>query len=116
MNTGPRFPPTPDLQVSTWTGSTLSYDGGPKDGKRAKGNVFLASADRVAVDAAGLAVLKHMGSNARIMQTKIFEQEQIARAVEPGIGAGSPADIDLAAANDARRAYRDAVAAILART
>jgi hypothetical protein len=61
MNTGPRFPPTPDLQVSTWTGSTLSYDGGLKDGKRAKGNVFLV------------------------------------------------------AANDARRAYRDAVAAILAR-
>jgi uncharacterized protein (DUF362 family) len=96
-------------------GIDVFVDGGPMDGKRAKGNVFLASADRVAVDAAGLAVLKHLGSNERIMQTKIFEQEQIARAVELGIGAGSPADIDLTAANDASRAYRDAVAAILAR-
>jgi len=89
-------------------------DGGPMDGKRARGNVFLASADRVAIDAVGLAVLKHLGSNERIMQTKIFEQEQIARAVELGIGAGSPAGIDLAAANDASREYRDAVAAVLA--
>jgi len=48
------------------------------------------------------------------MQTKIFEQEQIARAVELGIGAGSPAGIELAAANDASREYRDAVAAVLA--
>jgi uncharacterized protein (DUF362 family) len=89
-------------------------DGGPMDGKRAKGNVFLASADRVAVDAAGLAVLKHLGSNERIMRTQIFDQEQIARAVELGIGAGSPADIDRVAANAASREYRDGVAAILA--
>jgi len=90
-------------------------DGGPMDGKRAKGNVFLASADRVAADAVGLAVLKHLGSNERIMRTRIFDQEQIARAVELGIGAGSPADIDLVVANAASREYRDDVAAILAR-
>jgi uncharacterized protein (DUF362 family) len=89
-------------------------DGGPMDGKRAKGNVFLASADRVAADAVGLAVLKHLGSNERIMRTRIFDQEQIARAVELGIGAGSPADIDLVVANAASREYRDNVAAILA--
>lgn len=90
-------------------------DGGPMDGKRAKGDVFLASADRVAIDAVGLAVLKHLGSNERIMQSKIFEQEQLARAVELGIGAGSPADIDLVAANTVSREYRDAVAVILSR-
>lgn len=89
-------------------------DGGPMDGKRAKGNVFLASADRVAADAVGLAVLKHLGSNERIMRTRIFDQEQIARAVELGIGAGSPADIDLVVANASSREYRDDVAAILA--
>lgn len=89
-------------------------DGGPMDGKRAKGNVFLATADRVAADAVGLAVLKHLGSNERIMRTRIFDQEQIARAVELGIGAGSPADIDLVVANASSREYRDDVAAILA--
>lgn len=90
-------------------------DGGPMDGQRAQGNVFLASTDRVAVDAAGLAVLKHLGSNERIMRTRIFDQEQIARAVELGIGAGSPAEIDLMAVDAASREYRDAVAAILSR-
>jgi len=88
-------------------------DGGPMDGKRVRGDVFIASADRVAIDAVGLAVLKHLGSNERIMQAGIFEQEQIARAVELGIGAGSPADIDLVPANAMSRDYRDAVAAIL---
>ena len=38
-------------------------DGGPATGKRKKGNVFLASTDRVAIDATGVAVLKHLGSN-----------------------------------------------------
>ena len=90
-------------------------DGGPMDGKRVRGDVFIASADRVAIDAVGLAVLKHLGSNERIMQAGIFEQEQIARAVELGIGAGSPADIDLVPANAMSRDYRDAVAAILSR-
>ena len=88
-------------------------DGGPMTGKRAKGNVFLASADRVAIDAVGLAVLKHLGSNAQIMKPRIFEQEQIARAVELGIGAAAPEDIHLIAANEQSREYRDKIAAIL---
>jgi len=74
-------------------------DGGPMTGKRAKGNVFLAGTDRVAVDAAGLAILKTLGSNDQIMKRKIFDQEQIARAVELGLGAASPSDIDLVAAD-----------------
>ena len=90
-------------------------DGGPMSGKRARGDVFLAATDRVAVDAAGLAVLKHLGSNPQVMGTPIFEQEQIARAVELGLGAGSPAEIDLVAVDEQSRDYRDQVAGILAR-
>jgi uncharacterized protein (DUF362 family) len=52
-------------------------DGGPVTGKRAKGEVFLASTDRVAIDAVGVAILKLLGSNPSIMRPKIFEQEQI---------------------------------------
>src|SRR4030066_286556 len=65
-------------------------DGGPGTGKRAKGKVFLASTDRVAIDAVGVALLKHLGSNGAIMGKKIFEQEQIARAAELGLGVSSP--------------------------
>ena len=88
-------------------------DGGPATGKTAKGEVFLASTDRVAIDAVGVAVLKNLGSNPAIMNTKIFEQEQIARAVELGLGAMSPAAIDLIAADEKSKDYRDRVVGIL---
>jgi len=70
-------------------------DGGLTTGKRVKGNVFLASTDRVAVDAVGVAVLKVIGSNEYIMKRKIFKQEQISKAVELGLGASSPSEIDV---------------------
>ncbi len=88
-------------------------DGGPMTGKRAKGNVFLASADRVAIDAVGVAVLKALGSNPAIMGPKVFEQRQIARAAALGLGASSPSSIDLVPADEGSRAYRDRVSAIL---
>jgi len=101
----------PDLVVLD--GIEAFVDGGPANGKRANGNVFLASADRVAIDAVGVAVLKSLGSNNNIMNTKIFDQEQIFRAAELGLGASSPAEIELIPADDASREYRDRVAAIL---
>jgi uncharacterized protein (DUF362 family) len=88
-------------------------DAGPAVGKRAKGNVFLASADRVALDAVGVAVLKSLGSNDQIMGSKIFEQEQIARAAEIGLGATSPSEIELLAVDDQSREYRDHIQDIL---
>jgi uncharacterized protein (DUF362 family) len=88
-------------------------DGGPATGKRAQGNVFWASSDRVAVDAVGVALLKHLGGNDQIMSRKIFGQEQIARAVELGLGVSSPGEIELVAANAKSREYCDRVAAVL---
>jgi len=88
-------------------------DGGPATGKRAKGEAFLASSDRVAIDAVGVATLKILGSNERIMKTKIFAQEQILRAVELGLGASSPSGIELIAADENSKSYRDRVAAVL---
>ena len=101
----------PDLVVLD--GIDVFVDGGPADGKRAKGNVFLASTDRVAIDAVGLAVLKSLGSNNQIMNTKIFEQEQIARAVEIGLGASDPSKIEVIAADDHSRQDCEEVVKIL---
>ena len=101
----------PDLVVLD--GIDAFVDGGPADGKRAKGNAFLAATDRVAIDAVGLAILKSLGSNAQIMKTKIFEQEQIARAAEIGLGAASPSEIKVVAANAESQNYRDRVVEIL---
>ena len=101
----------PDLVVMD--GIDAFVDGGPMTGKRAKGEVFLAAADRVAIDAAGVAILKLLGSNEKIMKPRIFEQEQIARAVELGLGASSPAEIKLIAADEGSQDYRDRVVEIL---
>lgn len=104
-------PFTPDLIVLD--GIDAFVDGGPMIGKRAKGNVFLASTDRVAIDAVGVAVLKSLGSNDQIMKRKIFKQEQIARAVELGLGASSPSGIDLFPVDDQSRDYRNRIAEVL---
>jgi len=101
----------PDLVVLD--GIDAFVDGGPMTGKRAKGNVFLASTDRVAIDAVGVAVLKSLGSNDQIMKQEIFKQEQIARAAELGLGASSPAEIDLFPVDDQSSDYRNRIAAIL---
>jgi len=88
-------------------------DGGPMTGKPAKGEVFLAATDRVAIDAVGVAILKHLGSNETIMKRKIFEQEQIARAAELGLGATSSSEIEVIPADKNSLEYRDQVAEIL---
>jgi len=105
-------PFNPDLVVLD--GVEAFVDGGPATGKRVRGDVVLAAADRVAIDAAGLAVLKHLGSNAAVMGRPIFSQKQIARAVALGLGAAGPEAVELVAADSASREYRDRVAAILA--
>jgi uncharacterized protein (DUF362 family) len=101
----------PDLIVLD--GIDAFTDGGPATGTRAKANVVLASTDRVAIDAVGVAILKSLGSNHRIMNTKIFEQEQIARAAEIGLGASSPAEINLVAADEQSQEYSDRIKSVL---
>jgi uncharacterized protein (DUF362 family) len=101
---------TPALVVLD--GVDAFVDGGPASGKRAKGNIFLASSDRVAIDACGVAMLKLLGSNQAVMGRPIFEQEQIVRAVELGLGASSPASIELVAGLESA-ALRDQVADVL---
>ena len=103
----------PDLVVLD--GIDAFVDGGPATGKSARGNVFLTSQDRVAIDAVGVAILKLLGSNDNIMKRKIFDQEQIARAVELGLGASSPSEIELVAADEGSQTYKDRVAEMLSR-
>jgi uncharacterized protein (DUF362 family) len=89
-------------------------DGGPSTGKKAQADVFIGGTDRIAVDAVGVAVLKELGSNDAIMTTKIFEQEQIKRAVELGLGISGPQEIDMVTPDERGRLYADKLKAILA--
>lgn len=76
-------------------GMEIFVDGGPMTGKRVDAKVIVAGTDRIAIDAVGLAILKHHGSNHAIMSRKIFEQEQIVRAVELELGVKTPDRIEL---------------------
>ncbi len=88
-------------------------DGGPMTGTRRRADVIIAGTDRIAIDAVGLSILKELGSNKDIMGTKIFEQEQIARAVELGLGITRPEDIDIVTGDDKSRQYSEKLREIL---
>lgn len=69
--------------------------GGPERGELVKPNLILASKDRVAIDAVGVALLRSYGSTPEVMKGRVFDLEQISRAAELGIGIRSPSNIKL---------------------
>ncbi len=101
-------------QLIVLDGIDAFVDGGPSEGELKKANVMIAGHDRIAVDAVGIAVLKELGSNKAIMNTKIFEQEQIARSVELGLGVTGPGQIEIVTPDDESRAYANVLKPILA--
>jgi len=94
-------------------GLEVFTDAGPSHGELKKPGVILAGTDRVALDAVGLAVLKDLGSNRKIMETPIFAQEQISRAVELGLGVGSPEAIEIVTGDAASKVYGERLREIL---
>ena len=89
-------------------------DGGPSRGEKKAANVFLTSMDRVALDAAGVAVLKNLGANEAIMGPKVFEQEQIKRAVELNLGVSDPEQIEFVTPDRPSQLYAEKLKSILA--
>jgi uncharacterized protein (DUF362 family) len=90
-------------------------DGGPEAGSKAAPGVILAGTDRVAVDAVGVAILRLYGTTRAVSAGPIFQQEQIARAAELGLGVNRPDLIDLATDDQAGRAFLDRLRPILLR-
>jgi len=73
--------------------------GGPAHGTLIEPEVMLAGRDRVALDAAGVAVLKLYGTTPEVEEKRVFQQDQIARAVELGLGASSPGQVEMVPVN-----------------
>lgn len=101
----------PDLIVLD--GIDAFTDGGPSQGTLKHANVLIGGTDRIAVDVVGLAILKDLGSNNVIMNTKIFEQEQIQRAVELGLGISSSEHIEFITPDEESRIYANKLRDIL---
>jgi len=80
-------------------------DQGPNLGTRVWGDVILAGTDRVAIDAVGLALLRFLGYTGVAARGSIFAQEQIARAVELGLGIDRPDKISFITDDQDSAAY-----------
>jgi len=73
---------------------------GPEAGEIVKPGLLLASSDRVAIDAVGVAILRNYGVKTGIRKGKIFELDQIKRAAELDIGVSSAREIELIPLNE----------------
>jgi uncharacterized protein (DUF362 family) len=80
-------------------------NGGPDRGKVVRPEVVLASRDRVAMDAVGVAILRLFGTTPQVSEGRIFEQAQIARAVELELGARRAEDVRIVTADEASEAF-----------
>jgi uncharacterized protein (DUF362 family) len=87
--------------------------GGPAKGTRVDAQVVLAGTDRIAVDAVGVALLRYYGTTPEVSQGSVFDQEQIARAVELGLGVQSPEQIELVTGDAESAAYAGQIRRVL---
>jgi uncharacterized protein (DUF362 family) len=89
-----------DIDLIIMDASKAFIKDGPDRGVMVKPGVILASTDRVAIDAVGVAILRAYNSTKEVMNGKIFKLEQLRRAAELGVGIDSADKIDLIPLND----------------
>jgi uncharacterized protein (DUF362 family) len=75
-------------------------DGGPDTGTLIEPGIMAASTDRIALDAVGVAILRMYGTTRAVRSGPIFDQDQIRRAAELGLGARGSEDVEVVAVND----------------
>lgn len=89
-------------------------EGGPARGLKVAPGVILAAVDRVALDAVGVAILRYYGTTTQVAAGSIFAQEQIARAVELGLGVSGPEGVELITGDEASEAFATPIRDLLA--
>ena len=102
---------TPSLIVMD--GVDAFVDGGPAKGTLVSPSVVIAGTDPVAIDAVGVAILRLFGTTPQVQNGPIFAQEQIARAVELGLGVDSPRRIQFLTPDAQSAAYAAQIRQIL---
>jgi uncharacterized protein (DUF362 family) len=86
---------TPALNILD--GSKSFVFGGPSHGDTAEPKLVVASRDRIAADATGVAVLKSLGTEERLQSRSVWETPFIRHAVKIGLGVDSAAKLNLKA-------------------
>jgi len=83
----------PDLHIVD--GTRLMVEGGPWKGISRDANVIMATGDRIAADVVGLGILKHYCELPQIKGVDVWEQRQVKRAVELGLGVAKGSEVEL---------------------
>lgn len=84
--------------------------GGPDHGTLVEPGLLLASTDRVAIDACGVAILRSYGTTPEVSRGDIFRLPQIARAVELDLGAKAASDVEIVPIDDSAKNICDVIA------
>ncbi|NEQ31420.1 MAG: DUF362 domain-containing protein [Leptolyngbya sp. SIO4C5] len=87
--------------VNLIDGVEAFVSGGPEQGQRVNAGVMLASTDRIAIDAVGIAILRLLGTTRTVSSGSIWSQAQIRRAADLGLGAIGPEQIELVTGDSA---------------
>ena len=88
-------------------------DGGPARGTIVDAGVIVAGNDRVAIDAVGVAILRLLGTTPEVTHGRIFDQDQIKRGAELGLGVASAQQIELVTGDNESAAFAGRVHEIL---
>lgn len=83
----------PQLTIADAT--TVMIAGGPTTGTPARADLLLLSGDRVALDAVAVALLRTYGEWPKVLERGVWQQRQIVRAIELGLGARGPKDMEV---------------------
>src|SRR5206468_11504434 len=78
----------PHLSIAD--GTTIMIAGGPTSGTPARADLLLLSGDRVALDAVGVALIRTFGAWPKVAGMSVWQQRQIRKAVELGVGGRGP--------------------------
>ena len=102
-----------NLDFVVMDGMKAFVEGGPEKGKLVEPNLLLASKDRIAIDAVGVAVLKMYGAKGKVGEASVFEQDQLRRAAQLGFGAKSADEIRLTPLNGESRKETERIEKVL---
>ncbi len=75
--------------------TSIMIAGGPTSGRAAEGRLLLLSGDRVALDAVAVALLRTYRAWPAVTEKPVWEQRQITRAGELGLGATGPHEMEI---------------------
>lgn len=83
----------PHLNIAD--GTTVMIAGGPTSGTPAPANLLLLSGDRLALDAVAIALIRSFGAWPKLQGKRIWDQRQLKRGVELGLGVEGPDHMEL---------------------